>query len=85
MKMVPILINRGYNVVYVAEWAQGDEWWLREALGRGCEIFVSRDGDVRNFADANEVLCITPKRGLGGDDLMMSIVQRLDVAVSRIK
>jgi hypothetical protein len=76
-EIIPILVNMGHHVVYIAEKSEPDEWWMRVALERGCQMFVSRDTDVQNYAINNGVEYVCPKKGQRGDVQIQSILARI--------
>ena len=47
--------RQGHMIVYVAPKGSRDEEWIMEAYYRGAEIIYSRDFDVPNFIDRNNL------------------------------
>ena len=76
-KIIPILVNMGHHIVYIAEESEPDEWWMRVALERGCQVFVSRDTDIQNYAINNGVECVMPRRKQQGVAQIQAILARI--------
>lgn len=68
----------GHQVVYWAK-DEHDEWWFREAMERGADVFVSPDWDIALMANKNGLGFIKLPRGIGKSRLVDFILNRLKV------
>lgn len=71
---IEVLRQSGYEVVF---WAmeEPDEWWFKEALGLGADVFVSHDWDIILMADERSKERIHLRPGVRGRDQAKQIIR----------
>lgn len=67
----------GHEVVY---WAsdEPDEWWFRDALRAGAELFVSPDWDIVLMADERNAARVLLKNGIRGAEQARPVLREIE-------
>lgn len=75
-KGAKILNNSGHTVVYHAR-HEHDQLWVRRAVEKGAEVFISPDWDIDIMCNQLNLYCIKLKQKQKSEDAVQFILKEL--------